>query len=480
MRAVDGRDRRFDGWFVMAVRTTGIYCRPSCPARTPLVANMEFYPSAAAAQQAGYRACKRCRPDASPGTPAWNERADATARAMRLISDGVVDRDGVPGLAARLGYSVRQIERLLRSELGAGPLALARAARAQTCRVLIESTTMPMHEIAYSAGFSSLRAFNDCISQVFGQAPTAMRGRAGRGSSGERGTVSLRLPYRRPFHPDNLFGHLVATAVPGVEEWASGAYRTTVDLPHGPGIVSLRPEDGYIGCTAALSDMRDLAAAVNRCRWLLDLDSDPVMVDSELSRDPALGPLVRAHPGRRVPRIIDGAQFAIRAVLGQQISTAAARTHAGRLVREFGKPLDHPDGTLTHVFPTPEVLLGADPSSLAMPEARRTTVYAVAGALADGSLDVRIGADWHRARAVLDALPGVGPWTRESICMRALGDPDAFIPTDLGVKNSARDLGLPSTPGALTRRAEAWRPWRAYAVQYLWAAGDHEINRMPQ
>lgn len=480
LRAVDGRDRRFDGWFVTAVRTTRIYCRPSCPARTPLAENMEFYPSAAAAQHAGYRACKRCRPDASPGTPAWNERADVTARAMRLISDGVVDRDGVPGLAGRLGYSVRQVERLLQGELGAGPLALARAARAQTGRVLIESTGMRMQTIAYSAGFSSLRAFNDCIGQVFGQAPTAMRGRAKSGAGIERGRVDLRLPYREPFHPDNLFGHLVATAVPGVEEWSSGAYRTTVDLPHGPGIVSLRPERGFIACTAQLTDMRDLAAAVNRCRWLLDLDSDPVLVDSALARDPVLRPLVRAHPGRRVPRIIDGAQFAIRAVLGQQISTAAARTHAGRLVQTLGKPLDHPDGTLTHLFPTADALLGADPSSLAMPETRRRTLFAVAGALADGRLDLRLGADWHQARAVLDSLPGIGPWTRESICMRALGDPDAFIPTDLGVKNSAQALGLPFTPGALTRRADSWRPWRAYAVQYLWASGDHAINKMPQ
>ncbi|GAB3557435.1 AlkA N-terminal domain-containing protein [Spelaeicoccus albus] len=439
---------------------------------------MEFYPSAAAAQQAGYRACKRCRPDASPGTPAWNERADATARAMRLISDGVVDRDGVPGLARRLGYSVRQVERLLHTELGAGPLALARAARAQTGRTLIESTSMRMHEIAYSAGFSSLRSFNDCIAQVYGTTPTALRGRTHAG--GDRGTVSLRLPYREPFHPDSLFGHLVATAVPGVEEWSEGAYRTTVDLPHGPGIVSLRPAAGHIACTAHLADMRDLSAAVNRCRWLLDLDADPVLVDSQLARDPVLGTLVRSHPGARVPRIIDGPQFAIRAVLGQQISTAAARTHAGRLVRSLGKPLDHPDGTLTHLFPTPEALLDADPSSLAMPESRRRTLFAVAGALANGTLDLRLGADWSGARTALDELPGIGPWTRESILMRALGDPDAFIATDLGVKTSARALGLPGTPGALTKHAEAWRPWRAYAVQYLWAAGDHAVGRMPE
>lgn len=480
VRAVQSKDSRFDGWFFTAVLTTRIYCRPSCPVVPPKVRNMTFYPSAAAAQQAGFRACKRCRPDASPGSPQWNERADLVARAMRLIADGVVDRDGVPGLAVRLGYSARQVERQLLAELGAGPLALARAQRAQTARLLIETTTMPMGEIAFAAGFSSIRTFNDTVREVFALAPGELRARVARGRpAAAAGSIALRLPFRRPLTPDNLFGHLAATGVPGVEEWRAGAYRRTVRLPHGSGIVELRPEPDHIGCRLWLTDWRDLAQAISRCRRLLDLDADPLAVDALLSADPVLAPLVAASPGRRVPRVTDGPEFAVRAVLGQQISTAAARTHAGRLVTAYGDTVDDPAGGLTHLFPTPAALSGHDPAALAMPQSRRDTLAALLGALEDGGLDLDVGSDWQRARAQLAALPGFGPWTVETIAMRALGDPDAFLPTDLGVRYAARDLGLPATPAALTRHAAAWQPWRAYATQYLWATGDHPINVLP-
>src|SRR5262245_62133863 len=288
---------------------------------------MHFYPSAAAAQQAGFRACKRCRPGAVPGSPQWNERADLVARAMRLIADGLVDRAGVPGLAARLGYSVRQVERQLMAELGAGPLALARAGRAQTARLLIETTTMPMAQVSDSAGFASVRAFNDTVREVFGLTPTELRARAqATEEPPASGTIVLRLPFRRPLCPDNLFGHLAATAVPGVEEWRAGAYRRALRLPHGHGIASLRPAPEHIECRLTLSDPRDLTTAINRCRWLLDLDADPVAIDAQLGADEALAPLVAKNPGRRVPRTTDPEEFAIRAVLGQQVSTAAART----------------------------------------------------------------------------------------------------------------------------------------------------------
>ncbi|MFD7757547.1 AlkA N-terminal domain-containing protein [Streptomyces sp. NPDC059757] len=481
VRAVRSKDARFDGWFFTAVLTTRIYCRPSCPVVPPKVENMTFYPSAAACQQAGFRACKRCRPDTSPGSPEWNARADSVARAMRLIGDGVVDREGVPGLAARLGYSARQIERQLLAELGAGPLALARAQRAQTARLLIETTELPMADVAFAAGFSSVRTFNDTVREVFALAPGELRTRAARSvrSPATPGVIALRLPYRAPLNPSNLFGHLAATAVPGVEEWRDGAYRRTLTLPYGHGIVALTPHPDHIACRLLLTDPRDLTRAISRCRWLLDLDADPVAVDDQLRADPLLAPLIDKAPGRRVPRTVDGAEFAVRAVLGQQVSTAAARTHAARLVTAHGIPVDDPEGGLTHLFPTPEALACLDPEQLALPRSRRTTLTTLVGALADGSLRLGTDSDWDKARAELIALPGFGPWTVEVIAMRALGDPDAFLPTDLGIRRAAQELGLPSTPAALTARAAAWRPWRAYAVQYLWTVDDHPINHLP-
>ncbi|RKT52396.1 DNA-3-methyladenine glycosylase II [Saccharothrix australiensis] len=476
VRAVRSKDARFDGWFFTAVLTTRIYCRPSCPVVPPKVENMRFYPSAAAAQQAGFRACKRCRPDASPGSPLWNHRADSVAKAMRLIADGVVDREGVPGLAARLGYSVRQVERQLLAELGAGPLALARAQRAQTARLLIETTALPMAEVALAAGFASVRAFNETVRSVFALSPTDLRARRG-AVADTPGELSLRLPFRAPLCPDNLFGHLAATAVPGVEEWRDGAYRRTLRLPRGHAVVSLRPQPDHVACRLALTDLRDLSIAIARCRRMLDLDADPTAVDDRLRADPVLKPLVDKDPGRRVPGTADAAEFAVRAVLGQQVSTAAARTHAGRLVAAAGTPIA--DRGLTHLFPTPAQLAELDPSALAMPTSRKIALAALVRALASGSLDLGVGADWDKARADLLALPGFGPWTVEVIAMRALGDPDAFIPGDLGVRAAARALGLPDTPGALVRRAREWRPWRAYAVQYLWATGDHAVNRLP-
>jgi AraC family transcriptional regulator of adaptative response / DNA-3-methyladenine glycosylase II len=479
VRAVRSKDARFDGWFFTAVLTTGIYCRPSCPAVSPRPENMTFYPSAAACQQAGFRACKRCRPDTTPGSPQWNQRADAVARAMRLIADGVVDREGVPGLAARLGYSTRQIERQLLAELGAGPLALARAQRAQTARLLIETTALPMADLAFAAGFSSIRAFNDTVREVFALSPSELRARRPRRTVTAPGALSLRLPFRAPLNPDNLFGHLAATAVPGVEEWREGAYRRTLRLPYGHGVVALTPRPDHIACRLTLSDLRDLPVAISRCRRMLDLDADPVAVDDQLRTDTLLAPLVDKAPGRRVPRTVDEAEFALRAVLGQQVSTAAARTHAARLVTAHGERIEDPEGGLTHLFPAPGALAALDPETLAMPRTRRTTFTTLVRELAEGRLHLGVESDWAESRAQLLALPGLGPWTVDVIAMRALGDPDAFPVTDLGIRRAARDLGLPAAPAALTARAAAWRPWRAYAVQYLWATDDHPINFLP-
>jgi AraC family transcriptional regulator, regulatory protein of adaptative response / DNA-3-methyladenine glycosylase II len=488
-RAVSAKDPRFDGWLFTGVTSTGIYCRPSCPAMLPKREHVRFYRSAAACQHDGFRACKRCRPDASPGSPEWNTRGDVVARAMRLIADGVVDRGGVQALAGRLGYSARQLERVLLAEVGASPVALARAQRAQSARILIESSALPMAEVAMAAGFRSIRQFNDTVREVFALTPTELRRRSARtgggaaaaGPAGPAGvagnSLRLRLAFRRPLSPDNLFGHLAATAIPGVEEVRDGTYRRSLRLPHGPGIVELTPHPDHVSCRATLADLRDLTAAIARCRWLLDLDADPEAVDSQLAEEPELRGAVRRTPGRRVPRAVDGAEMAIRAVLGQQISTAAARTHGARLAATHGEPLDDPDGGLSRLFPVPEALVDAE---LAMPAARVRTMGALVGALVEGRLDLSPAGDRERALEVLGGLPGIGPWTRDIISMRALGDPDVFPIGDLGVRRGAEALGLPSDVRALSERSERWRPWRAYAVQYLWAATAHPINDWPR
>ncbi|MFE2585770.1 DNA-3-methyladenine glycosylase 2, partial [Streptomyces sp. NPDC059378] len=415
-----------------------------------------------------------------PVPPGCTPRPPRAARALCLRAAGGGARGGRRGGAPRLGYSPRQVERQLLAELGAGPLALARAQRAQTARLLIETTALPMAEIAFAAGFSSIRTFNDTVREVFALAPSELRARRPRTSAAPTpGVLTLRLPFRAPLNPDNLFGHLAATAVPGVEEWRDGAYRRTLRLPYGHGIVGLTPRPDHIACRLTLSDLRDLPVAISRCRRMLDLDADPVAVDDHLRTDPVLAPLVDKAPGRRVPRTVDEAEFAVRAVLGQQVSTAAARTHAARLVTAHGEPVEDPEGGLTHLFPSPEALAGLDPETLAMPRTRRTTFTTLVTALAGKSIHLGMDSDWQETRERLLALPGFGPWTVDVIAMRALGDPDAFLPTDLGIRRAAQELGLPSTSAALTARAAAWRPWRAYAVQYLWATDSHPINFLP-
>ncbi len=341
-RAVAARDARFDGHFITAVRTTGIYCRPSCPATTPKRGNVEFLPTAGAAQQRGYRACRRCLPDAVPGSPEWNVRADLAARAMRLIDDGVVERSGVPGLATSLGYSQRHLNRVLTAELGAGPLALARAHRAHTARLLIEATPLGMAEVAFAAGFASVRQFNDTVREVYGVPPSALRTEAGRrrgAAPAAAGTLVLRLPYRPPFDADGLLAFFGARALPRVESIVDGVYRRTMRLPQGPATVRLNPGPGHVVATLRLADPRDLGPAVARLRRLLDLDADPLAVDETLAADPALAGGVRAAPGTRLPGTVDGVETALRAVLGQQVSVAAARTAAGRLAAALGDPL---------------------------------------------------------------------------------------------------------------------------------------------
>jgi AraC family transcriptional regulator, regulatory protein of adaptative response / DNA-3-methyladenine glycosylase II len=471
-RAIQSRDARFDGLFITGVRTTRVYCRPSCPAPVcPKPENVAFFRTAAAAQRAGLRACKRCRPDASPGSPEWDVRGDLVARAMRLIADGVVDREGVPGLARRLAVSDRQLRRLLEAGVGAPPLALARSQRAQTARVLIEGTDLPFARVALAAGFASVRQFNDTVRHVFAATPSQLRcaRRAGAASTAP-GEVVLRLAARNPYDGDGVLRLLAARAIPGVEELADGVYRRTLALPGGPGVVALEPRRDHVRATLRLTSLTDLAAAVSRCRRLLDLDADPSAYGEVLATDAALRPLVAARPGLRAPGTVDPAESTVRAVLGQQVSLAAARTLAARLVAVCGAPLAAPDGALTHAFPASAAIAAADLGAIGLPRARQHTLRELAHALAGGELELGAGADRAEVRERLLAIPGVGPWTAEYVALRALGDPDAFPAGDVGLQRGARALGLPADHAGLTARAERWRPWRRYAAQHLWAA----------
>lgn len=516
-RALSSRDARFDGWFFVGVLTTGIYCRPSCPAMTPKRANVRFLQTAAAAHEAGFRACKRCRPDAAPGSPEWNVRADLVGRAMRHIADGVVDREGVAGLAQRLGYSERQVHRQLAAEVGAGPIALARAQRSQTARLLLETTHLPITDVAFAAGFASVRQFNDTVRAVFALTPSELRARSKvqnvDTSRMTTGALNLRLPFRRPFAPSFIFEFLAHRAVAGVEAGDACSYRRTIGLAHGDGVIELGTaadgaggaerdessvvqrwvEQGWIPCRLRLTDLRDLASAVARCRRLLDLDADAVAIADALGADPVIGAAVQAQPGRRVPGHVDGFELAVRAVLGQQVSVAGARALAGRLATTLGRSLDGvgvgvgvgvgagagagnsadpagATGEVTRLFPTPESLAAADPTTLPLTRARASALVGLAQAVVDGSVDLEPGADRDAAGANLLALPGVGPWTVNYIRMRALGDPDVFMPTDLGVRRGLESLGVNGDAVAADEMSRRWRPWRSYALQHVWAA----------
>jgi AraC family transcriptional regulator of adaptative response / DNA-3-methyladenine glycosylase II len=470
-RAVKSRDRRFDGVFYTAVSTTGIYCRPSCPARTPAFHNVAFHPTAAAAQAAGFRACKRCLPDATPGSPDWDVAADVAGRTMRLIGDGVVDREGVDGLARRIGYTPRHLSRILTAELGAGPLALARAKRAQTARVLLETTDLGAADVAFAAGFSSVRQFNDTVREVYASTPTRLRGGRGRGSTG--GTLQLRLAVRTPFAGRALLEFLAIRAVAAVEVTTDTTYARTLRLPHGSGAVELELADhleegttAFVPATFRLGDLRDLGAAVERVRRLVDADCDPVAIGDAFAGDPVLGPAVRGTPGLRVPGHVDGDELAVRAVLGQQVTVAAARTTAGRLTEKYGESVSEPTEGLTRLFPTAARLAELEPEALPMPRSRGRALVALSGALAEGGLCLDRGAERDDVRLRLLAIPGIGPWTADYIALRALGHPDVFLPTDIGIRDALRGLGR--DPADAESLADGWRPWRSYAQLYLW------------
>jgi AraC family transcriptional regulator of adaptative response / DNA-3-methyladenine glycosylase II len=472
-RLSDSRDPRYDGIFFIAATSTRLYCRPSCPARQPKRANVRFYPTAAAAQSAGFRACKRCRPDAAPGSPEWNWRADRVARAMRLIGDGIVDREGVSGLANRLGFSDRHLRRLLSEQVGASPVALARAQRANTARLLIESTAMPLADAALAAGFHSVRQFNDTIRDVFASTPSEMRDRSSRARPRSPGLVELRLSCREPFDGAALLRFLEVRAVPGLEDLSGGTYRRALTLAHGIGFVELTPELRAVRCVLRLDDLRDLATAVARCRRLLDLDADPLAIAEALGHDEAIGGLVRARPGLRVPGCVDGDELALRTVLGQRASPQAARTQTARLVQTFGTTLEQPLGTVTHLFPAAAVLADADPKALTGLGPRRDALRTLAARLANREIRIDAGSDPSEALTRLLAIRGIGPWTAAHVAMRGFHDPDAFPHGDAGLRRALKALGHPDDPRSVTVLPQRWRPWRAYAALQLWTSLDH-------
>ena len=512
-RAMSSKDVRFDGQFIAGVRSTGIYCRPSCPAMTPHAQNVTFYRTAAAAHEAGLRACKRCRPDAEPGSSEWNLQDDIASRAMRLISDGVVDRSGVPGLAAHLGYTSRHLTRVLVNELGAGPLALARAHRAQTAQTLLTATNLSIADVAFASGFSSVRAFNETIGSVFDRTPSQLRGQASGGpgrrsagvdpgpSNGPAPTLlTLRLPARAPFDGPGLMRFFADHAIAGVEGAgaedgrAEGAgaedgraedggtgvgtaevdasqgggpagYSRVVRLPAGTAHIDIRLEgEAAVTCTALIDNVADISPLVSRVRRLFDLDADSRAIDAALAADPALAPSVARFPGVRLPGSLDAEETLFRTLVGQQISVAAARTVLGRLCGELSPG--------TGLFPTATQFAEGGARVLRGPPVRVATILRVAEALAEGTLVLDVGASEAELQARLVALPGIGPWTAGYVAMRVLGSPDVLLSSDLIMLQSAARLGLPGTAKALAAHGRRWAPWRSYAGLHLWRSAN--------
>ncbi|WP_230674021.1 DNA-3-methyladenine glycosylase 2 family protein [Rathayibacter sp. Leaf248] len=468
-RAVASRDARFDGRFITGVQSTGIYCRPSCPATTPRAANVRFYPTAAAAHEAGLRACKRCLPDAVPGSPEWNLRDDTAARAMRLIADGVVDREGVEGLASRLGYGARHLGRILREELGAPPLALARAQRAQTARLLLTGTKLPVSEVAFAAGFASIRQFNATIAEVYERTPSELRASARGGRTGvavQPGatTLELRLPVRAPFD-SGVLDALAASAIPGLEEGGRGRHTRSLLLPGGPAVVRLEVDGGAVRCTATLASVADIAPLVSRVRRLLDLDADARAIDEALGADPVLAPLVAATPGIRLPGSVDPAETLVRVLLDGRPAVLA------RLVALLGDPLPPAlaGAGVSRIFPSSAVV-AADGD--AVPGRAAETVRRVCALLADGALRLDAGASREELSERLLAVPGVSARTAVAVAMRVTGDPDVLQTGDRGVRRGAIAVGLGGAPLALATAGRRWAPWRSYAGEHLRRAAD--------
>lgn len=465
-----GRDRRFAGRFYAGVTTTGVYCRPGCPAPLPRPRNVRFFACAAAAEEAGFRACRRCRPETAPGTPAWSGTSATVARALRQIEAGVADGTPLAALAARLGIGERQLRRLFAAHLGASPVAVARTRRLHFARRLLDETSLRMSDVALAAGFSSVRRFNEAMREAFGAPPTALRRAPAPGVEGAG--IRLRLPFRTPCAGEPLLSFLAARALPGVETVTGRTYRRTARLGGAVGLVEASLDEARGALDLRLVGLRPALAleATRRASRLFDLDADPAAVAAHLGADPLLAPLLARRPGLRVPGAWDPFETAVRTVLGQQVSVAAARTLAGRLASRFGPPL--PAGLaaegLTHLFPSPGELAEADVASIGLPSRRAETVRALARAVALGRIDLGPAASLVEAEGRLAGIPGIGPWTARLVALRALGEPDALPADDLGLRKALSGGGALPSPSEVAERARAWRPWRAYALVHLW------------
>jgi AraC family transcriptional regulator of adaptative response / DNA-3-methyladenine glycosylase II len=468
-RAMAARDPRFDGRFFVAVSTTRIYCRPICPARTPQREHVTFYPTAAAAQEAGYRPCLRCRPETAPHIGAWRGTSNTVSRALALIETGALDDDDVDGLAARVGVGDRQLRRLFQEHLGASPLAVAQTRRILLAKQLIHETGLPMTQVALAAGFGSVRRFNDTFQRLFRRPPRALRRR---GAARDGSPIELTLAYKPPYDWDAIVGFLAARAISGIERVEAGVYRRT--FAGGMVAVSHEPARNRLVVALRLDRVEALPAILQNIRRVFDLDADPESIAAHLGADPLLAPLVARRPGLRLPGGWDGFEMAVRAIIGQQITIVGARQLLGKLVAAHGTRLaDGADG-LTHVFPTPDRLIGQDIAALGMPAARGRAIANLAAAvLADPNLFQR-GASLEEGIERLCAVPGIGDWTAHYIAIRALREPDAFPASDIGLIRALAEDGVRPPPKAVLARAEAWRPWRAYAAQHLWT---HDFAR---
>ena len=484
-RAISARDRRFDGQFIFAVRTTGIYCRPSCPARSPKQSNVEFFPTSAAAQLGGYRACRRCLPEAMPGSPEWNLRDGVTARAMRLIADGVVERHGVAGLAQRIGYSERQLNRVLVHELGAGPLALARAQRAQNARNLIVSTAMPISEVSFAAGFGSIRQFNETIAVVFGMSPTELRSKSRVGerlSESQPGTVHVTLAHREPIDTKGLFAFFAAHSIAGVEKASARSYARAVRLERGVATLSIVDTGGRLEARVRVDHLSELATVFNRIRRLLDLDSDPFAVDAVLKAHPRLSPLVASTPGIRIPGIMDASEAVVRAILEHGEPYRKARFHLQSLVDELGDPLPTPfhpttdedteDSVVTKLFPAPSAIASNARRILHGSRRRTMVLERVCEALADGTLVLDLAETRESMRERLLSIEGFGEGMADYVALRVLGNPDVQLSHDATVLKGARAIGFADTSAELERNAAVFSPWRSYLSLHLMRAAS--------
>ncbi len=483
-RALKTRDARFDGRFFVGVVTTGIYCRPICPARTPLRRNIRFFASAAAAGEGGFRPCLRCRPESAAGTPAWLGTSTTVGRGLELISAGALDTGSVEDLAARLGIGERHLRRLFREHVGANPIAVAQTRRLHFAKKCIDETPLSMTEIASAAGYASLRRFNSAVRTAYGVPPGELRRRCSRSkrvgasragsAGGDSDVLELKLAYRPPIALAALFAFLATRAIPGVEAVTKGSYARSISIDNVSAVIEIQAvakEDTLrVRVPSGLS--RHLTHVVSRVRRIFDLDADPVEIRSQLASDTLLAAPLKRFRGLRVPGAWDGFELAVRAILGQQVSLAGATTLAGRLVDTFGEPLSQPHPGIHHLFPSPQRLADSDVAGIGLPRRRADAISALARAVAEDGLDLELGSDLEATRAQLLALPGIGPWTADYIAMRALREPDAFPAGDLVLRKVASPDPHPLSEKALDERSQAWRPWRAYAVIALWKLGE--------